>query len=99
MPKQSKDDAGQEEVQAAMDEATSKGFFGPGTQGKDRDRFTIAGQKGATDKAEGRSANAGGGVNQGSFVTQTINPNAGAPGEVPEPLPSTTEQSPGGDKE
>lgn len=42
-------DAGQAEVQAKFDEATSQGFFGTETEGKDRDAHTVAGVTGGTD--------------------------------------------------
>ena len=65
-------DAGQEEVQETFDEAAEQGFFGTGTEGKDRDKFSVAGVTGATDTADVGSAANG---------PATVNPNAGAPGE------------------
>jgi uncharacterized protein YbjT (DUF2867 family) len=65
------EDAGQAEVQATFDEAEDQGFFGAGTEGKDRDKFTVEGVTGATDTADrGTAANG-----------PRVNPNAGAPGE------------------
>ena len=71
--KRNSDDAGQEEVQETFDAANEQGYFGTGTEGKDRDKFTVAGAAGATDtNDDGRAA---------ANAPTPINPNAGAPGE------------------
>lgn len=69
-------DAGQAEVQATFDEANEQGFFGTGTPGKDRDKFTVANAAGGTDTNDDNraAANTDGGA-------AAVNPNAGAPGE------------------
>lgn len=70
--REAKGDGGSAEVQATFDEAEEQGYFGTGTPGKDRDKFTVASAAGGTDTNDDSRAAAN---------APTINPNAGAPGE------------------
>lgn len=81
-------DAGQAEVQETFDEATEKGFFGTGTPGKDREKFTVEASAGATDTNDDKRAAA-------NVAPANINPNAGAPGEplrLPEGEATSTDE-------
>lgn len=79
MARKTKDDAGQEEVQETFDTANEQGYFGTGTPGKDRDKFTVAGAAGASDTNDDSRAAAN--TPGGAAEPAPINPNAGAPGE------------------